>query len=419
MKRSFVLSLLLLSIATVEGQQKITLTLDSYLERVKNKNLEYAAELLNIDIAEARVESAKIFNDPTISAGYSNANLNGMKMGSGASIEISKAFSPGKRNASVQLAKSEADYTQMLLKDFFCNLRAQATLLWLEVIRQQRIYTVENETYNEIRKLVSVDSLRMIEGKTAKIDALQSQLEAGMLYHEVLDRKANLSNVQYQLSRFCSVNGADTIFAPASKIIRHGKIPSLSQLIESAKQNRADLLAASLMIDVSDKMYKLAKMNRRPDLEFSLGASFNNRAFNLEAPSPAHKEIGIGLSVPIPLSKSLYRGEIKETEAIMRQNKIKYENALLQIESEVVEAYNNFKTKDAQLKSYSNGLLLQAKRVLADKKEGYRNGSLPFIEVLDAQRTYDSILISYYNTFYDRTAALISLERAAGYWDLK
>jgi outer membrane protein TolC len=41
------------------------------------------------------------------------------------------------------------------------------------------------------------------------------------------------------------------------------------------------------------------------------------------------------------------------------------------------------------------------------------------IEVLDAQRSYDEILASFYSAIYDKSQALVALESAAGVWDIE
>ncbi len=419
MKKLILPVILFICPVIITAQQKIVMSFSDYLQMVKNKNLEYAAERLNTDISEAREEAAKVFNDPSVGVGYSNANIYGMQMGGGVSLELSKSISLGKRSASIELAKSESKRTKALLDDFFNNLRAEAARLWIDVIRQERIYEVEKETYEKIRELARTDSLRMVQGKLDKLDAVQSNIEAGVMYHDVLNREAELANSRFRLALFCSVNGNDTVFSPESRILRHGKLPELKELKESAKNNRADLVAAMSRLEVSTKNLKFINVSRRPDIDVNAGVTFHDRALNNEAPAPYHRDFYFGMGIPIPFSKSIYKGDIKEAETLIRQDKIKYENTLRLIESEVVEAYNKFQAKDKQLKSYSGGLLLEAKRVLEAKKEGYSNGTTPFIEVLDAQRTYDSILISYYNTYYDRTEALIELQRVAGIWDLR
>lgn len=417
--RNFTLLIFIVISVQISAQNRVQISYIDYIKRVTDNNLELAAEKLNLNIADAKIEISKLFNDPSIGVGYSNVDIAGKKMGSAVSFEISKTLSPGKRAAAIDAAITEKQMSIALLKDYMNNLVSEATLLWIEVIRQQRIYSVEKETYHKIKELAAKDSIRLTKGDINETDAVQSIIEAGKMYHDLLSREAEMHNLQFRLSKFCSVSGTDTIFVPASRILRHQRVKPLNEIVSIVMENRADLAAAEADVRLSEKLLKIAQISRRPDIDVSVGVNLNRRAYNMEAPSPPHSEVYMGLSIPIQISKSLYRGEIRQAEALRQQSVIRYQNALLQIESDVVEAYNLYIAKDRQLKSYSDGLLLQAKRVLEEKKRGYNSGETPFLEVLDAQRTYDEILISYYNTFYDKTAALINLERAAGYWDLE
>ena len=78
-----------------------------YMEQVARRNLSYAAEKLNMNIAEAGVRAARLFNDPQLSVEYGNNQDWNMQMGQGISGELSKTFSPGKRSANIHLAGSE------------------------------------------------------------------------------------------------------------------------------------------------------------------------------------------------------------------------------------------------------------------------------------------------------------------------
>ena len=63
-----------------------------YMEQVARRNLSYAAEKLNMNIAEAGVRAARLFNDPQLSVEYGNNQDWNMQMGQGISGELSKTF---------------------------------------------------------------------------------------------------------------------------------------------------------------------------------------------------------------------------------------------------------------------------------------------------------------------------------------
>ena len=109
---------------TSHAQTTVTLSYPDYMRKVRENNLAYAAEKLNISIASAGVTASKVFNDPNLSLSYFNNENRTLQMGEGVEVELSKTFTFGKRSANIALAKSEKELSEALLADFFHNLRA-------------------------------------------------------------------------------------------------------------------------------------------------------------------------------------------------------------------------------------------------------------------------------------------------------
>ncbi|MEF9932436.1 MAG: TolC family protein, partial [Bacteroidales bacterium] len=137
-------------------------------------------------------QAAKVFNDPSISFEYANNDDHNMQMGQGYSLELSKTFSLGKRRARVDLAKSEKDLSTALLNDFFRNLRADATIAYLQAIKQTQQYEVTLNSYNSINNLATADSIKFMLGKITEVDAMQSNVEAGVMRNELLQAQSDL-----------------------------------------------------------------------------------------------------------------------------------------------------------------------------------------------------------------------------------
>ncbi|MEG2066535.1 MAG: TolC family protein, partial [Tannerellaceae bacterium] len=126
--KQYILIASLLCRLSVAAQHVEPLSFTSYLEKVAEGNLEYAAERLNVSISEAGVVASKVFNDPNLSLSYSNNENRSLQMGEGVELELSKTFSFGKRGANIALARSESELSQALLADYFRNLRAAAAV---------------------------------------------------------------------------------------------------------------------------------------------------------------------------------------------------------------------------------------------------------------------------------------------------
>lgn len=409
---------LLCGTLSVRAQKQVPLSYTDYLEQVSRNNLEYAAEKLNVDIAAAGIQAAKVFHDPGLSVEYSNNQERKLRMGYGVSAELSKTISLGKRSAAIGLAESEYNLTEALLADYFRNLRVEATLSYIDALKQHRLYQVKEDAWQNVRKLAEGDSVRFALGKITEVDAVQSKLEAGMLYNELQQAATELQNVFTGLSLMTGNFQPDTLFVPESSWSKPEQKFVLSSLLDTALVNRTDLIVVQKNVDVAKSGLKVAKRERNMDIDLAVGVSKNARVRNEEAPAPPFTGVTASVGIPLPFS-NLYKGGIKAAGLKQQQSEIQYHQAEIQVQTEVMQAYRQYQSLQQQVGHYENGLLEQAGQVIKGKIYSYSRGETSLLEVLNAQRTYDEVRSSYIEALFNFTVALVELERCAGIWDIQ
>lgn len=417
MKKYIILSLLggCLSAST---QTLVPLTYQRYMEMVAEGNLEYAAERLNVPASRAEITAAKVFNDPNLSVSYFNNENNSLQMGEGVEVELSKTFSFGKRGANISLARSESELTEALLADYFRNLRADATIAYMEALKQHELYKVKENAYQNIRKLAESDSIRFSLGQIREVDATQSKVEAGVLRNEFLQAGAELRNAFSDLNLLTGTFSADTLFHPEAELHTESRDFILAELIATASEGRTDLVAALKNKEVAAKALKVARRERNTDVDLSIAVSRNTRVYNEEAPAPPFTGVTAGIAVPLKFS-NFNKGTVRAARYRELQAETQYKQALLQVRTEVMQAYRNYQSFAEQVRHYEDGLLSQAREVMDGKIYSYNRGEVSLLEVLDAQRTYDDVQAQYIETLFNYSAALVELERAAGIWDIE
>lgn len=388
-----------------------------YIERVREQNLSYAAEKLNIPIAEAGIVSARVFNDPQLSLGYENNNDWHMQMGQGVSASLSKTFSPGKRRARIDLARSEKELGSALLEDFFRNLRAEATVAYLEALKQGELYRVRQNAYENLRQLADGDSVKFALGKITEVDMIQSRLEAALMRNELTQAGAELRNAYVALSGMLGEAATDTCFRP------QGALPLLQRdfgtdaLIGLALDNRADLTAALKNVDVARKELTVARRERNVDFDIELGVSHNTTVRNEIAPAPKFTGISAGIAIPLKFS-NFNKGSVEAARYRAQQAELLYREAEVQIRAEVMQCHRNYEALCEQVRRYNEGMLAQAKSVVDGRIYSYNRGESPLLEVLTAQRTYDDVRTLYIETLFNHAVSLVELEKSAGIWDI-
>ncbi|MDP3436341.1 MAG: TolC family protein [Bacteroidales bacterium] len=418
-RKLFVLAFLMLAISISANAQLFKeLKLSEYLEIVRKNNLEYASQRLSIDIADAEIISASVFNNPSLGLGYYNSELNNMQMGYGGIVEISQTFSPGRRSAAMKLAHTSKEISAMLLADFMRILQQDATLTWLETVRLREQYELRKSSYKDQIKMMESDSIRRAHESIRDLDALQNRVETGNLYSEILDIEGELNALYQEISNYCGTGGNDTVYIPERKNIWNNRSYNLNEIINTAINNRVDIIAARKEIDLSKYALNAAKNERIPEFDIFIGYGVNAEVKNELAPAPKHNGIEFGISFPIPLFNR-GKGEILAARANEREAEIRYRQAQMQVRSEVVNAFNAYLFADKKMKLFTSGLVKSAKEVLEARREEYYNGEVHLIEVMDAQRSYDEILLSFYSTIYEKSKALVMLESSIGVWNIE
>lgn len=78
----------------------------------------------------------------------------------------------------MRLAQSEKETTEALLEDYFRNLRADATIAYLEALKQKALLEIQRSSYDQMARLARADSIRFQLGDITEVDALQSPAPA-------------------------------------------------------------------------------------------------------------------------------------------------------------------------------------------------------------------------------------------------
>lgn len=416
-KKIYIWFMLAVGVSLQAQNKPFPLSYQEYLGKVSSGNLEYAVEKLNVSTAQADLVAARVFNDPELSVSYFNNENSKLQMGEGFAVGLTQTVTLGKRSAAIGMARSESELTQVLLTDYFRNLQADATLTYLEAIKQQKLYEVKKNAYNNLRQLAESDSVRYTLGKIMEVDAIQSKLEAGILRNEFLQAGTDVKNAYAAMAVMMGTFSIDTLYQPVSELQAQHKDFILSDLIATAIDSRSDLVAFYKNTIVAHKAVKVARRENIPDIDLSVEVGKNARVKNEEAPAPPFTGVTVGVAFPLKFS-AMNRGAVHAAKFKEQQTHLQYDQARLQVQTEVLQAYHQYQSLVEQVKHYENGMLQQAKEVLNGKIYSYNRGEVSLLEILNAQRTYDEVQAQYIETLYNYNAALVELEKSAGIWDI-
>lgn len=370
------------------------------------------SEKLNMDIGKAEVKAARAVDDPSLSFEYGNNSDWSIAMGQSLSAELSKSISFSKLSGRVKVAKQKLSVTQAAFDDYWRNLKADATIDFYNALLAKELLSVDSQAYQNIAELALSDSLRFAKGEITELDMLQSHLEQYRAQQELNGMKTEFMNALVLLDERCGNPSRGT-----RSIEGNLEMPTqnftLQQLLDSAFKNRSDLRVAEESVSLAEQEEKLAIRERIPDVELVLGANYNTRVRNEEAPAPPFMGYSVGLTIPLPVL-SVNAGVRKASMLRQQQAKLQSQSIRNSIQGEVVRAYNVYQASLQKVKVYNDVLMVNAQEVLDGKLYAYQRGETSLLEVLTAQHTFNEIQKDYATCVYDCMVALIELERSIG-----
>lgn len=409
MRKASIISILLLGIQGLCAQ---SLNYKLFIDSVMSNNQAYCAEKLNVPISEALYKASKAIPNPSLSATYGNNSDWSKQMGQSVEVELSQPITFGVISARKQVAKNEAKIASANLDDYLLNLKAEATVSFVEALLARDFSQIAYQTYGNMQRLASGDSLRFVKGDISEYDMLQTRIEARMAQQEYLTAVAAYHNGLVALDLYTGNPGRGTK-AVEGQLVNPEKDYTVIELTDIALKNRPDLMSAKQSVSLAESQARLVKRERLPEIEVSLGMSVNSEVRNEIAPAPKFVGYTAGVSLPLPFS-NINKGNVKASQLSVQQSQLQAEALRNQMVSEIMQALNNYHMAQRNAKTYTEELIQDAEKILKGRIYAYQRGETSLIEVLAAQETYNEVRKNYAEALCQCMTAWIELQKVTG-----
>ena len=403
MKKALFLLCIIIAVTKVAAQD---ISYSQYMERVLKNNIALTAKKMDIELSDAVVENSRVYNDPNVALTYTNNEDWSKGLGQGIEFELGKTFTFGVRRSRMDLAESERRQTVALLEEYMRNFRADATIAYLEHLRAKMLLAEAIEIHNDLSEVATNDSLRYLRGDIAKSDWLESRMAQGVAKNAMLAAEAELTNSAIKLGYYMGdMEGAELLSGKGTLEISN-QAADLVHYTTTALEHRADLIVALGNAEIAVAVQKFNKAQRRPELDVTLGATYN-------IANPNFTTIKAGVAMPLKFS-NLNKGARLMDELLVKQADIEVEEAHLLVTAEVMQAYSNFKYANMQSETFSGEMLSDMQQVVESKRKAYEMGEIPFLDYLIVQRNESEMRGEYINALFGKAVAWVELQRSVG-----
>ena len=414
MNRAFLFLLFLLLAGKMCAQQVAgTLTLKEAEQRFLERNLSLIAERYNIDMAQAQVLQAKLFENPVISLEQNVYNrLNGKYFDFGkegeAVVEIEQVIHlAGQRNKQVRLEKINKEIAEYQFEEVMRTLRQELNEKFVEVYFLSKSIAIYEKEVNSLQVLLGGMKIQQEKGNISlmEISRLESMLFS--LKKEKNERENDLLTTREELNLLLNLpEDTQVQLSLDEEVLQQLDLSQLSFAdLKAIINERPDQKIARSTVNASRANLKLQKSMAFP--EFSVKGNYDRVGNFIND----YFAIGISLSVPI---FNRNQGNIKAARFSIQQAGVQQEYAANRADMELFTAYTSLEKAIQLYQSTNMDLERNFEKLITGVNENFTRKNISLLEFIDYYDSYKETCIQLYEIKKNVFLAMENLNTVVG-----
>jgi outer membrane protein, heavy metal efflux system len=355
----------------------------------------------------ARYPQVTSLDDPTVgfstapgSAGSSNVNY-------AARVEVAqKLLYPGKRGLKGSAVQAEALAAAEDVEDARLQLIESARSALADYYLAVKATTVAEENLKLLGEFRKNAEARYKAGQGQQQDVLQADVEAARQEERLVGlRRARLVAVA-RLNTLMHLP-LDGPLPPPADVGPSVVLPEVAKLREAAL-SRPDVRALIARVGSEEAALALALKEYKPDVEVM--AAYDG--FWQGTDRPLQWQVGVRTNLPVRYARR--GGAVDEARAKVAQRRAELARLTDQVGLQVQEAFEQVREADDVVKLYEAKILPAAEANVKEAQAGYTNNRVPFLNLIEAQRSAVGLRDRYYEALAESVRRRAALERAVG-----
>ena len=414
MNRAFLFLLFLLLAGKMCAQQVAgTLTLKEAEQRFLERNLSLIAERYNIDMAQAQVLQAKLFENPVISLEQNVYNrLNGKYFDFGkegeAVVEIEQVIHlAGQRNKQVRLEKINKEIAEYQFEEVMRTLRQELNEKFVEVYFLSKSIAIYEKEVNSLQVLLGGMKIQQEKGNISlmEISRLESMLFS--LRKEKNERENDLLTTRGELNLLLNLpEDTQVQLSLDEEVLQQLDLSQLSFAdLKAIINERPDQKIARSTVNASRANLKLQKSMAFP--EFSVKGNYDRVGNFIND----YFAIGVSLSVPI---FNRNQGNIKAARFSIQQAGVQQEYAANRADMELFTAYTSLEKATQLYQSTNMDLERNFEKLITGVNENFTRKNISLLEFIDYYDSYKETCIPLYEIKKNVFLAMENLNTVVG-----
>ena len=391
----------------------LKLTMKEAEELFRTHNLLLVAEYYNVDMAQAQVVQAKLFDNPIITLEQNIYNrLNGKYFDLGkegeSGVQIEQAINlAGQRNKRIRLEKINHQSALLQFEEVARTLNSELKETCVEMYfltKSVQIYDKEITSLEELllfyKNMAEKGNISLLELSRMQALLLSLKKEKNDAVNELVSKRGNLKMLlNLPVAQEIEILLDETMLSRLD-------LSSLSLAdLDSLLPSRPDQRLAFSILEASKANLKLQRSLSAP--EFAIQGIYD-RAGNF-----INNYFAVGLSFSVPIFNR-NQGNIKSAKLEIEKSLKEKEYTENKANSELYVAYSRLEKAMELYQSADDDLEKNFNRLLEGVNENFRKRNISMLEFVDYYESYKETSLQLYETRKDVFLAMENLNTAVG-----
>ncbi|WP_082377031.1 TolC family protein [Chryseobacterium indologenes] len=386
---------LLIAISSFMAGQQRELSLWECEEAFQKNNLQLLAEQYNINMADADILQAKIWELPQLSGQINAYNPEGKKIfdaGQAKGAQVTQLiYMGGKKKNEIAFAKSNKELAQLQFSQLLVDLRTQLRTAYFNLYYEKLKLDNTNKQLGYMNDLLSAYRVQSAKGNVSLKDEVRLQSLVIQLNNDKLGINKNILEFEQNLKLLTGITEdiePRLSDAEAKDILAAQPFGDDEELKKKALENNADYQYYLKLIDNSRLYAQWQKSMNVPDLNVGAGWDQNGGTFK--------NEVNLMVAIPLPLWRA-NQGNVEKANYAIQQNQKNADYQKLNLETKVQAAYKTWKTQYDQLAEIKTTDLNNMDLVYDGMMKNFRKGNVNLIEFTDFMDSYRETALQIYD----------------------
>ncbi len=318
-------------------------------------------------------------------------------------------MNPAKLKAMGKMADSDAQMARASYQDKQMEVYTAAKTAYYDLLYSDKALEIGKENQVLMGQLVQIAQVNYSTSMVPLQDTLKAQTEYSKMTADLVSMASMAEVAKAKLNTVLG-RPADMPLAVKEEFSAPPPNFDVVKLQQAAQAAKPAVVGMEKQVDMAQNSVELAKKQRLPDYQFSIGYKDRKQTMMDTQPDTWKMEV----MVMLPLWQGKNKAEINAAAANLTAAQASLINMQNMTSLDLQMAMTDAQSAWRQINLYKNTVIPQAEQTYQAGVVSYTNGKVDFMAVLDSLNALRNVRLDYYKARIDYEKAAANLEKAVG-----